>query len=165
MPVIQDTGVDMAERHAANPDQIKTSLPTGRLIMAALAGGLAVGDGWALGALAGGFGRVEAMGAILAGVAATVAGIAAVLVIGPWNSRSILKWPFIFLAATFAQVTFTLALGLLIYFRTSYGTVGAWLCLVLSFWAVLFGTVRAECSRFGLHGVMGGCSFWLPAMR
>ena len=137
----------MAVRHAANPDEVMTSLPTGRLVIASIVGGLALGDGWAIGALAGGFGRVEAMGAVLAGAAATVAGVAAVLVVSPWKSRSIMTWPFIFLIATMAQIALTLALGLLIYFRTSYGTVGAWLCLVLSSWAVLFGMVRVYASH------------------
>ena len=78
---------------------------------------------------------------------AAALGVVAVLVIGPWKSRSLLRWPFVFLAATMAQIVFALALGLLIYFRTSYGTVGAWLCLVLSSWAVLFGMVRVYASH------------------
>lgn len=147
MAVKSDPGVNMPLPHTASPDEVETRLPTGRLVLAAIAGGLVVGDCWALGALVGEFGRAEVVGAALSGAAASVAGVVAVLVIGPWKSRSLLRWPFVFLAATMAQIVFALALGLLIYSRTSYGTVGAWLCLVLSSWAVLFGMVRVYASH------------------
>jgi hypothetical protein len=41
----------------------------------------------------------------------------------------------------------TLALGFLLYSATSYGTLGMWLSLVVSFWAALFGLVSVYASH------------------
>ncbi|UCD73968.1 MAG: hypothetical protein JSV91_09255 [Phycisphaerales bacterium] len=147
MPEVEDAGMNMPDPSKVNPAEAMTSLPTRRLILASILGGLAVGDIWALAALVGGYGRVEAVAGLLAGAAAAAAGVAAVLIIGPWKMRPLIRWPFVFLAATFAQVAVTLALGLLIYFRSQFGTVGMWLCLVLSAWAVLFAMVRVYASH------------------
>lgn len=134
----------LPEGHPAN---VRTSLPTRRLILTSCAGGLGTGDIWALGALSFGFGRFEAIAGLLAGAAAAAAGVGSVAVIGSWKSRPIASWGFVFLAATLAQMVFSLALGLLLYFRTPFGSVAGWLCLVVACWMVLFGNVSVFASH------------------
>jgi hypothetical protein len=127
---------------ATNRPEPIFSLPTGRLLLIPPAGCILVGAFWSGGAAVLGAGALEAVGALLAGVAAAVATLLSMLLIGPWRKRSVIRWPFVFLAGTLLQTLLTLAGGFLLYSATPYGTVAMWLCLVVAFWAGLVGLVR-----------------------
>lgn len=128
------------------------TLPTVRLLLIAAIVGPMVGTVWAVAAWLVGSERAHVWGSLLAGVASGLAGVLAIVLIGPWQARPLIRWPFIFLLGTMIQLVATLGGGILLYFATPFRAVSTWLCLVVSFWAVLFGLVRAYGSHVKRYG-------------
>jgi len=116
-------------------------LPTAKLLLVPALSCLVVGGGWAGIAALLQFGKEDIIGAILAGLVPALAVVVAMVLIRPWHARPVTTWPFVFLAGTVIGLLATLAGGLVLYFASSYGTVGTWLCLVVCYWAGLFGLV------------------------
>jgi hypothetical protein len=125
----------------APPNLPAFALPTASFLKWQAVMGLGVGLIWAVITWLTS-GLHAAIGPALAGGCASLAGWAGVLIIMPWKPRSMMIWPMLVMVGTGLVMIFTLAAGFVLHFAAHRGTISVWLCLVVSFWAVLAATVR-----------------------
>lgn len=131
-----------------NPDDHPAiTLPAARMLLVPSSAALGIGLLYFLVGLLARLPAVETRSAAAAGLGVALASLASTLAIRPWRPLPVVTAPFIVLLATLLFVAGTLAAGFLLHFPARLGTVHMWLCLVLAFWAGLFGLVRV----YGSH--------------
>ena len=108
--------------------------------------GMVAGIGWAnLGLF---------LGALLAGLGASLAIVLPMIALRLWNPRPLVRWPFIVLALTMLQTLLTLGVGFVLHFAILLGTISTWMCLVVSYWivlSVLVGTYAKTIKQLPVH--------------
>ena len=125
-----------------NPDDHPSiALPAARLLLVPPTAALGIGCVYVIFCLVLSFPVSDVLSAATAAVGAALAGLLSVVTIRPWRSMPVVTAPFLILLATLLFVAGTLAVGFLLHFPAQFGTIHMWLCLVLSFWAGLFGLV------------------------
>ena len=136
---------------AASDPLPEIRLPTRQLLLIPAVSCVVLSGIWAGAAALMGRDSNEVTGALAAGAVALAAAWLGILLIQPWRSRETTRWPFIFLAGISIQLFATLGGGFLLYFATPFGTAGSWLCLVVCFWAGLYGLVHVYGSHMKQH--------------
>lgn len=112
-------------------------LPAGRFFLRCGISGILTGVIWGLAAWAG-WGREDLfLGALLAGLGASLAAFIPMTALRIWVPRPLVRWPFIILAITMLQTLLTLGVGFVLHFAILLGAISTWLCLVVSYWIVL----------------------------
>ncbi|MEM7228025.1 MAG: hypothetical protein AAF432_04335 [Planctomycetota bacterium] len=104
---------------------------------------LSRGTDWVLGALIG------------AGVVAGTATLS-LLALRPWQPKPLMKWPVLWVAASFLRLAVTVVATFLLYSATRFGTAGLVLAVVTAYVAVMAGETRMYANsmrRYAPNGV------------
>ncbi len=129
------------------------TLPTLPLLAVAWAAGILVGGGWMGVSLALGVDLELATGGLLAGGAVAVASSLGILVIRPWQPKTLAQWPVVWMGASVIRVVATLGVGYLLYSSTLvHEGRGFWLAIGLAYAVALIGETNVYVRTMRQYG-------------
>jgi len=130
-----------------NPAEQPVTLPTGTLLIVATACSVLAASGWAAGCFTLGKDTAFAMSGVVGALVVGACSIAAILLMQPWNPKPLYRWPMVWIACSMGRLLATLALGLLLYSATPFGTRSLWMGIVVAYAVTLVGETRVYASH------------------
>ncbi len=112
-------------------------LPTGRLLATAVGIGGLVGLAWWSAVSLGGGSSQWAAAGLYAAAVVSAGSVLALLAIRPWKRRSLMSWPFVWLAGSGVRMLITLVLTVLLYSAFSLDPAALGIAVVTAYLATL----------------------------